>query len=131
MMGDPDDLIVLRARLVSLRQCLGVHLATRRHTAGVSQGELAQALGRTRSLVSKVEHGARSLPESLWKIADEVCRAEGALIAEHSTLAQTERDYQARWRAHHRVAGARWAQPLRARRGQQRDGDRALRSRRG
>jgi transcriptional regulator with XRE-family HTH domain len=101
--GDSGDLIAERARLVSLRRCLGRHLAACRYAAGISQEELAAALGRTRSLVSKVEHGTRGLPEPLWQLADEVCHAEGALISEHRVLAQAERDYQARWRVQHRL----------------------------
>jgi transcriptional regulator with XRE-family HTH domain len=101
--GDFEDLITERARLVRLRQCLGLHLAAYRYAAGMSQEELAAALGRTRSLVSKVEHGSRGLPEPLWQLADEVCRAEGALIAEYRALAQAERDYRIRWRVQHRL----------------------------
>ena len=62
MTGDSEDLIVERARVASLRRCLGVELARHRYAAGVSQGELAKALGRTRSLLSKVEHGTRGPP---------------------------------------------------------------------
>jgi tetratricopeptide (TPR) repeat protein len=104
MVGDLEDLGAERARLVSLRRCLGTHLASCRHTAGVSQQALAAALGRTRSLVSKVEHGTRCLPEALWQVADEVCRAGGVLLAEAAELARAERDYRARWRVQHRVA---------------------------
>lgn len=84
-----------QARVRSLRRRLGARLATYRAAAGVSQPELGQALGRTRSTVSKIEHGIRGLPATLWKIADEVCRAQGVLIAEHSELAQAEQDYRA------------------------------------
>jgi transcriptional regulator with XRE-family HTH domain len=102
--GDSEDLLIVeRARLVRLRQCLGVHLAACRYAAGMSQEELATALGRTRSLVSKVEHGSRGMPEPLWQLADEVCRAKGALISEHRALVQAERDYRARWRVQHRL----------------------------
>ncbi|MGH3910292.1 MAG: hypothetical protein ACRDRM_05630, partial [Pseudonocardiaceae bacterium] len=52
---------------------------------------------------SKVEHGTRTMPEQLWEIADQVCRAGGVLIAEQHTLAQVERDYRRRWRARHRA----------------------------
>ncbi|MGH3975087.1 MAG: hypothetical protein ACRDS9_17425, partial [Pseudonocardiaceae bacterium] len=38
------------------------------------------------------------MPARLWKIADDVCRADGALVAEHSTLADAEQDYRARCR---------------------------------
>ncbi|MGH3831972.1 MAG: helix-turn-helix domain-containing protein [Pseudonocardiaceae bacterium] len=89
-----------RAGLETLRRRLGAHLALCRTAAGVSQPELARAIGRTRSMVSRVEHGTRVMSEALWAIADEVCRAKGALIAEYHTLAEAERDYRAQCRAH-------------------------------
>ena len=57
MMGENDDLSARHARPVSMRRDLGTQLARCRHGAGVSQEELARALGRTRSHLSKVEHG--------------------------------------------------------------------------
>ncbi len=93
-----------RARLMVLRRRLGARLAIYRAAAGLSQPELGQALGRTRSLVSKVENGGRGMPAELWTIADDVCGAEGALVAEHEVLAQAEQDYRVRCRAHHRQA---------------------------
>ncbi len=49
-------------------------------------------------MISRIEHGTRGMPEELWMITDEVCRAQGALMAEYTTLAQVERDYRARCR---------------------------------
>ena len=97
-------LAVDRVRVETLRRDLGAHLATYRRAAGVSQPELGQVIGRTRSTVSKIEHGTRAMPGTLWKVADEVCRADGALVAEHSALADAERDYRGRWRAHQHQA---------------------------
>jgi transcriptional regulator with XRE-family HTH domain len=94
-----EDLTADRARLQSLRRSLGAHLATYRMAAGVSQPELGQAVGRTRSTISKIEHGTQGMPAKLWKITDDVCRADGALVAEHSTLADAEQGYRARCRA--------------------------------
>ena len=98
------DVAVERATVEGLRRSLGAHLAVYRRAAGVSQPELGRAIGRTRSMVSRVEHGTRAMPEALWKIIDEVCRAEGALVAEHHMLADAERDYRARCRTHRRQA---------------------------
>ncbi|MGB6162043.1 MAG: helix-turn-helix transcriptional regulator [Pseudonocardiaceae bacterium] len=97
-------LAVDRVRVEALRRGLGVHLATYRRAAGVSQPELGQAIGRNRTTVSKIENGTRGMPGALWKVADEVCRAEGALVSEHSALADAERDYRGRWEAHQRRA---------------------------
>ncbi|MGH3710199.1 MAG: helix-turn-helix domain-containing protein, partial [Pseudonocardiaceae bacterium] len=94
------DVATDRAGLESLRRRLGAHLALCRTAAGVTQPDLARAIGRTRSMVSRIEHGTRALPEALWRIADEVCRAQGALMAEYHTLAEAEQDYRAQCRAH-------------------------------
>ncbi len=91
-----------RARLEALRRHLGTQLAAYRTAAVVSQPELGQALGRTRSTVSKIEHGVRGMPAALWTIADDVCGAEGALVAEHSKLAEAEADYRDRCRTQRR-----------------------------
>jgi transcriptional regulator with XRE-family HTH domain len=104
MTVDAGDLAADRVRLETLRRGLGAHLATYRRAAGVSQPELGQAIGRTRSTVSKIEHGTRGMPGTLWTITDDVCRAEGALVSEHNALVQAEQDYRGRWRAHHRQA---------------------------
>jgi tetratricopeptide (TPR) repeat protein len=53
-------------------------------------------------MISKIEHGTRGLPAASWRIADDLCRAEGVLVAEHSVLAQAERDYRDRSRTHRR-----------------------------
>ncbi|MGH3719650.1 MAG: helix-turn-helix domain-containing protein [Pseudonocardiaceae bacterium] len=102
MTVDTGELAADRVRLKTLRRSLGLQLATYRNAAGVSQPELAQALGRTRTTISKVEHGTRGMPEKQWKITDDVCRADGALVTEHSVLAQAEQDYRGRWRTHQR-----------------------------
>ncbi|MGH3831937.1 MAG: helix-turn-helix domain-containing protein [Pseudonocardiaceae bacterium] len=104
MTVDTGELAADRVRLRTLRRSLGLRLVTYRNAAGVSQPELAQALGRTRTTISKVEHGTRGMPEKQWKLTDEVCRADGALIAEHSVLAQAEQDYRGRWRTQQRQA---------------------------
>jgi transcriptional regulator with XRE-family HTH domain len=93
-----------RARLDTLRRHLGAQLAAYRTAAVISQPELGDAIGRTRSTVSKIEHGVRGMPAALWAIADELCGAEGALVAEHRALADAERDYRDRCRTQHRQA---------------------------
>jgi tetratricopeptide (TPR) repeat protein len=102
MTVEAGDLAADRARVESLRRSLGAHLATYRVAAGVSQPELGQVIGRTRSMVSKIEHGTRGMPVKLWAVTDTVCGADGALVAEHSALAEAEAAYRARWRAYNR-----------------------------
>jgi transcriptional regulator with XRE-family HTH domain len=104
MTVNAGELTADRVRLRALRRSLGAHLATYRNAAGVSQPELAQAIGRTRSTVSKVEHGTRGMPKRLWEMTDGVCGADGALVREYTALAQAQQDYRSRSRAHHRQA---------------------------
>ncbi|MBV9142969.1 MAG: helix-turn-helix domain-containing protein [Pseudonocardiales bacterium] len=111
MTVNEGELAADRVQLGILRRKLGEHLATYRRAAGVSQPELSQAMRRTRTTVSKVEHGTRGMPEASWRIADEVCGADGALIAEYQALAEAEQDYRERWRAHQRQARQAAAQP--------------------
>ncbi|MGH3751802.1 MAG: helix-turn-helix transcriptional regulator [Pseudonocardiaceae bacterium] len=87
-----------------MRAHLGAQLAAYRTAAVISQTQLGQALGRTRHTVSKIEHGTRTMSAGLWAIADQLCGAEGALIAEHEVLAQAEADYRDRSRAQRRQA---------------------------
>ncbi len=91
-----------RARLDTMRRHLGAQLAAYRIAAVISQPQLGQALDRTRSTISKIEHGVRTMPAALWAIADELCGAQGALVAEYEALATAEQDYRDRCRAHHR-----------------------------
>ncbi|MGH3755785.1 MAG: helix-turn-helix domain-containing protein [Pseudonocardiaceae bacterium] len=97
-----DDLITERVRLAKMRRGLGASLAGYREIAGVSQTELAKAVDRSPSMVSKVENGEKCLSAPLWKIADQVCTAQGALLAEYRKYAEAERDVRARWQDHHR-----------------------------
>jgi DNA-binding XRE family transcriptional regulator len=97
--SDVGDVAALQTQVEVLRCGLGTQLASLRTAAGISQPQLGQALGRTRSLISKVEHGVRRMPETLWKLTDELCRAQGALIAAHAELVQAEQDYRAQRRS--------------------------------
>ncbi|MBV9140590.1 MAG: helix-turn-helix domain-containing protein, partial [Pseudonocardiales bacterium] len=99
---DEADVAAKLATVMALRRSLGAHLASYRTTAGVSQPQLGRVLGKTRSMISKIENGIRGLPAALWRIADDVCHAEGELVAEHSELVHAERDYRAHRQAHRR-----------------------------
>jgi transcriptional regulator with XRE-family HTH domain len=92
------DLAAFQTRLDVLRSGLGTQLANVRTAAAISRPQLGLALDRTRSFISKVEHGIRRMPTELWKIADELCSAEGVLLAAHAELVRAEQDYRARCR---------------------------------
>ncbi|MGB6162572.1 MAG: helix-turn-helix domain-containing protein [Pseudonocardiaceae bacterium] len=110
MTVEVGDLSADHVRLQSLRRSLGARLALYRTAAGLSQPELGHVLGRTRSMISRIEHGTRGMPEELWTITDDVCRARGTLIAEYTTLAQVERDHRARCRVRDRQVQQQAAQ---------------------
>lgn len=96
MIVDEDHRAVVDVQVLRCR--VGARLATCRREAGLSQPELGQLLDRTRSLISKVEHGTRAMPADLWRLADEVCGAQGALVAEYTALAAAEAGYRDRCR---------------------------------
>jgi len=101
---DTDDMAVEQARLQAARRELGEQLAWYRQAAGITQPQLGQILCRTRTMLSKIEHGTRSMTASDWRIADDRCNARGALIAEHAALVEAERDYRDRCRTQRRQA---------------------------
>lgn len=69
-------------------------------------------------MVSKVEHGTRGMPARQWKVTDDVCHADGALVAAQGVLADADRDHRARCRdrrrASQRAAAQAEADALRA-----------------
>jgi transcriptional regulator with XRE-family HTH domain len=99
-----------RAKVQALRRSLGAQLAMYRTGAGVIQPHLGQRIGKSRSMISRIEHGTRTMPEALWTIADEVCAAQGALIAQYHRLAEAEQDYRAQCRAQRAQVQQRQAQ---------------------
>jgi len=91
-------MVAEEAGLDALRRDLGHRLVTYRNAAGVTQRALASAIGRTRTMMSRVEHGKRGLTAQQWTIIDDVCHAEGNLVAAHGVLATAEQDHRARAR---------------------------------
>jgi len=90
-----DDVAAERTRVNALRRDLGDRLSKYRKAAGVTQRILGETLGRTRTMMSRVESGARAMTAEQWAVADEMCGAEGALVAAHDVLAAAEQDYDA------------------------------------
>lgn len=103
MTAEAGNITTDRARLDALRLHLGTQLATHRRAAGISQPELATALGKTRSMVSKVEHGQRGMPAEQWRLADDLCHAQGALVAGHTELMQADQEYRDHCQAQRRA----------------------------
>jgi transcriptional regulator with XRE-family HTH domain len=68
-------------KLVEMRRGLGVQLTIFRVAAELSQRQLAHATSCDRTNVTHIEKGRSRGDERFWTIADELCGAEGALLA--------------------------------------------------
>ncbi|MGH3565443.1 MAG: helix-turn-helix domain-containing protein [Pseudonocardia sp.] len=102
---EAGDVAAQRARVNALRRDLGDRLGKYREAAGVTQRILGETLGRTRTMMSRIESGARGMTAEQWTVADEVCGAQGALVAAHDVLAAAELEYGT-----HALVGRRAAQ---------------------
>ena len=84
--------------LAEMRRALGAQLTTYRTAAELSQGQLGKAVFRDRTTVNHIEKGRTPGDEGFWKIADERCGADGALLATFHALEAAKHDHQARIR---------------------------------
>ncbi len=75
---------------------LGQRLAASRRAARLSQTALGGLIGCVRSTVSHIERARRRSDRTFWRLADQHCRADGALLATYGALAAAEVDYLAR-----------------------------------
>lgn len=84
--------------IAELRRDLGERLAVFRTVAGLTQGQLAQAVSYDRTAVVHIEKGRSRADERFWATADEVCKAGGALLAGFNALqaAKAEHEQQLR-----------------------------------
>ncbi|MDQ3763738.1 MAG: helix-turn-helix domain-containing protein [Actinomycetota bacterium] len=67
--------------LAEMRRGLGAQLAVFRAAAELTQGQLARAAFCDRTNVAHIEKGRSRGDERFWTIADELCGADGALLA--------------------------------------------------
>lgn len=67
--------------LTALRRALGRQLAAMRQAAEVGQQQVARRTGYSRSSVAHAEAGRQLLTRNFWKTADELLKADGALLA--------------------------------------------------
>ncbi|MGH3754344.1 MAG: helix-turn-helix domain-containing protein [Pseudonocardiaceae bacterium] len=75
---------------------LGQRLAASRRAARLSQTALGGLIGCVRSTVSHIERARRRSDRTFWRLADQHCRADGALLATFDALEAAEADYRAR-----------------------------------
>ncbi|MGH3906928.1 MAG: helix-turn-helix transcriptional regulator, partial [Pseudonocardiaceae bacterium] len=84
--------------LVEMRRVLGAQLAAYRQAAELSQGQLAIAATVDRTTVAHIEKGRSRADERFWTIADDRCRAGGALLADFHAWEAAMQDHDVRAR---------------------------------
>jgi transcriptional regulator with XRE-family HTH domain len=72
--------------LVLMTRTLGNQLAALREAAGIVQQQVAHKTGYSRSSVAKAESGRQLLTPEFWRTADELLKAEGALLASYEQV---------------------------------------------
>lgn len=108
MAREPDE-------LVEMRRMLGAQLAAYRQAAELSQGQLAIATTVDRTTVAHIEKGRSRADEWFWTIADERCRAGGALLAGFHAWKAAKQDHEVRAREAQLAEARATAEELRAR----------------
>lgn len=101
------------------RRTLGEQLHSLRDAAGITQQQLAQIVGYSRSTVANVESGRQQVGRSFWELCDDALRADGLLksgfhevqeMLRHLSRQQAEAAQRARqaqiaeWKKGHHVA---------------------------
>lgn len=81
------------------RRVLGERLATFRQAADLTQGQLAQAVICDRTTVAHVEKGRSRADERFWRVADETCHADGALLTAFHEFEAVKAEHERQARA--------------------------------
>ncbi len=84
--------------LVEMRRVLGAQLAAYRQAAELSQGQLAIATTVDRTTVAHIEKGRSRADERFWSIADQRCRADGALLTGFHAWETAKQEHEVRAR---------------------------------
>jgi transcriptional regulator with XRE-family HTH domain len=80
--GHHGDLMAVTGdHVIEAFRQVGVLLRDRRLAAGLSQQQLGELVGFSRSTVANVEIGRQSVTRDFWKLADQVLRAGGSVLA--------------------------------------------------
>jgi transcriptional regulator with XRE-family HTH domain len=80
--------------LVAPRCALGQQLAAARHIAETGQQQLARRTGYSRSSVAHAEAGRQLLTRAFWQTADELQKADGALLAGYEQVQAAQQDHE-------------------------------------
>lgn len=80
--------------LVALKGVLGAQLAAARRAAEIGQQRVGRTTGVSRSSVAHAEAGRQLLTREFWQSADELLKADGALLAEYERVRAAQQDYE-------------------------------------
>jgi transcriptional regulator with XRE-family HTH domain len=84
--------------LVACKRALGQQLAALREAAEIGQQQVARRTGYSRSSVAHAEAGRQLLTREFWQTADELLKADGALLASYEQLRADKQEHEARRR---------------------------------
>lgn len=101
--------------LVALKRALGRQLAALREAAELGQQQVGRKTGYSRSSVAKAEGGRQLLSRDFWQTADELLKADGALLASYEEVLAAKQEYEARSRETELAEAYAAAKALRAR----------------
>jgi Helix-turn-helix domain len=86
------------SELADLKRALGAQLAASRRAVEIGQQQVAHKTGYSRSSVAHAEAGRQLLSREFWKTADELLKAEGALLAGYERVHAFQQEQQRRSR---------------------------------
>jgi transcriptional regulator with XRE-family HTH domain len=86
----------LSSELAVLKRALGRQLAATRQAAEIGQQQVARKTGYSRSSVAHAEAGRQLLSRDFWKTADELVRADGALLAGYERVQTVKQEHERR-----------------------------------
>ena len=86
------------SELADLKRALGAQLAASRRAAEIGQQQVAHKTGYSRSSVAHAEAGRQLLTREFWKTADQLLKAQGALLASYERVHALQQEQQRRSR---------------------------------
>jgi len=109
-----DDVGREPSELVAVRCALGHQLAALRQAAELGQQQVAHKTGYSRSSVAHAEAGRQLLTRNFWKTADELVKADGALLAGYKRVQAAKQEHECQSREAELAAARARAQALHA-----------------
>ncbi|MGH3853331.1 MAG: helix-turn-helix domain-containing protein [Pseudonocardiaceae bacterium] len=86
------------SELAVLKRALGHQLAASRQAVEIGQQQVAHKTGYSRSSVAHAEAGRQLLTRDFWKTADDLVKAEGALLAAYERVHTAKQEHERRSR---------------------------------